>query len=89
MSQLEMGINSALLIANPIPLKDEIPLNEVDSFIRIALKECEKNNISGKHVTPFLLKKIVELSGKKSLAANISLALNNVRLAIEIAKAIK
>lgn len=88
-AQQELGIDSALLVANPIPLQDEIPFVDVDSFIKTALKECAENNISGKQVTPFLLQKIVALSGNKSLDANIALALNNVRLAAEISKFLK
>ena len=83
---LELGISSATLVANPIPHKDEIPKESIDLFIKEAHEKLSEHSISGKDVTPFLLKYIVERSGGKSLQANIALALNNVRVGIKIAK---
>ena len=77
-----------MLVANPIPTADEIPKKEIDIYISEALDECSKRKISGKAVTPFLLKKIVELTGKKSLFSNVALALNNVKLATKITKSL-
>ena len=88
-SQLGSGINSALLVANPVPEDVEIPKNEIDIYISKALEECSKSKISGKAITPFLLQKIVELTGNKSLVTNIALALNNVNLATKIAATFK
>ena len=45
----------------------------------------EAASITGKDTTPFLLKRITELSGGDSLAANIALVVNNARLAAEVA----
>ena len=88
-SQLKAGINSALLVANPVPGSYEIPKKEIDVYISEALDECSRLKICGKAVTPFLLQRIVELTGNKSLETNIALALNNVRVAAEIASALK
>lgn len=84
-AQKKLGIGSALLVANPVPAESEIPAEEINDFIASAVSECKERNIEGKAVTPFLLKRIVELSEGKSLETNIALALNNVRLATEIA----
>lgn len=81
----ELNINSALLVANPVPQSDEIPKKIIDEYIDTALAEYLKKNIVGKKVTPFLLKKIVELSAGESLKTNIALALNNVNLGAQIA----
>ena len=81
----ELGLKSALLVANPVPKSNEIPKNVIDKYIEIALAEGSEKNIIGKKVTPFLLKKIVELSNGESLKANIALALNNVKLGAQIA----
>ncbi len=83
-----LGLKSGVLIANPIPIESEIPRKVMDSYIVAALDECLKNKIAGKDVTPFLLKKIKELTRGESLRANIALALNNVKLASEIAVSI-
>ena len=80
-----LNLNSALLVANPVPQGDEISKNIIENYIDIALAECSEKKIVGKEVTPFLLKKIVELSNGESLKTNIALALNNVKLGAQIA----
>ncbi|MFH1853576.1 MAG: pseudouridine-5'-phosphate glycosidase [Candidatus Neomarinimicrobiota bacterium] len=79
------GGKSALLVTNPVPKTDALPVDYINEIIDRALAECCLSNILGKKVTPFLLSKIVQLTEGRSLPANISLALNNVRLATEIA----
>ncbi len=84
----DLKIPSAILVANPVPKSDEIPKKVIDKYIEIALTECSEKNIIGKKVTPFLLKRVVELSQGESLKTNISLALNNVKLGAQIALAL-
>lgn len=76
------------LVANPIPRSDEIAYSEIETIIERAVAEAEERRITGKEVTPFLLGRIVELSGGTSLTANIALVKNNARLATEIAVAL-
>ncbi len=82
----ELGFSNGILIANPIPQKYEIPFDEIEKIITIAIKKIEEKNVTGQKVTPFLLQKIVELTDGKALQANIKLVENNVKLACEIAK---
>lgn len=82
------GIKGAILVANPIPEKYEIPYETMERWINNALLELKKNKITGKGVTPFLLSKIFELSEGKSLEANIALIKNNAYVASLIAKEI-
>ena len=82
----ELGLQSAILVANPVPESDEIPNNIIDKYINLALIECSEKKIVGKKVTPFLLTRIAELSNGESLKTNIVLALNNVNLGVQIAK---
>lgn len=84
-----LKIISSILVVNPIPVSHEIPYQEMEGYINIALDECTKEGIRGKMVTPYLLKKIVALTSGRSLHANIKLALNNVTLGAQIAKALK
>lgn len=84
----KIGLQSAILVANPILKSDEIPRVIIDKYIDTALKECAKKEIVGKNVTPFLLKKIVELTKGRSLKTNIALALNNVKVGVQIALAL-
>ena len=73
------------LVANPIPAEAEIPRGEITPVIETALAEAAAQGIAAKAVTPFLLQRIFELTGGRSLAANIALVLSNARLAAAIA----
>lgn len=81
----EMGIPGGQLVANPIPIHDEIPSDVMAPVIAQATSEAEEKGITGKSVTPFLLSRIYELTEGRSLTANIALVLNNASLAAEIA----
>ncbi len=83
----DMGMRSAILVTQPVPSGDEIPKNEMDKWVNQASKEAVDKKIHGQELTPFLLQRINELSGGQSLRANLSLLLNNARLAAQIAKA--
>jgi pseudouridine-5'-phosphate glycosidase len=82
-----IGIESAILVANPIPEEHEIPKRVVDKCIDLAIKEANDKGVKGKKLTPFLLARIVEISKGKALNANIELVKNNARVAARIAKA--
>ncbi|HUE99661.1 MAG TPA: pseudouridine-5'-phosphate glycosidase [Anaerolineales bacterium] len=81
------GMQSAVLVANPIPMAAAIPKSEMDPIIEKASNEAQEKQIHGKKLTPFLLQRISELTRGKSLQANLSLLLNNARLAAQIAHA--
>jgi len=85
-SQDELGHGQGIVIANPIPEEMQWDPQEHDRVLRIAFKAADAAGITGKAVTPFLLGFIVEESKGRSLAVNLDLARNNVRLAGEIAK---
>lgn len=80
-----LGINGGLSIVNPIPREDEIPAAEIDAIIDQAVAEMEAKGIHGKEATPFLLGRIVEITGGASLTANIALVKNNARLGAQLA----
>ena len=84
-TNIALKINSASLVVNPIEEKDEIHEEEINSYLHYALQEADNNQITGKRLTPFLLKTIAEKSKGKALKANVSLALNNIKLGSEIA----
>ena len=85
LKRAELGIPGGQLVANPIPLADEIPAQDLAPVIAQATAEAAAQGITGKGVTPFLLARIFELTEGRSLTANIALVLNNARLAAEIA----
>jgi pseudouridylate synthase len=84
--QRALGLEQGILVANPVPVEYEIPRGEIDGFIGRALADMEARGIRGKAVTPFLLARIVELSGGRSLETNRRLVENNVRLACAISR---
>ncbi len=83
-----LGLSGGQLVANPIPHAAEIPREIIMPLIETALADAEAAGIAAKAVTPFLLSRIYELTGGRSLEANIALVLNNARLAAEIASAL-
>lgn len=83
----ELGLNGAVLLANPIPEKFEVPAPQMEWYITQALHAASQQHIKGKAVTPFLLKYIAEHSHGESLEANIALIKHNARLGAELAVA--
>lgn len=83
----DIGMPSAVLVCQPIPKENEIPRAEIDPIEEIASREAQEKKISGQALTPFLLQRVNELTEGKSMRANLSLLLNNARLAAQIAKA--
>ena len=81
------GLQSAVLVANPVPTGEAISKSEMEPLIEKASKEAKEKGIHGKEVTPFLLQRINELTKGKSMRANLALLLNNARLAAQIARA--
>jgi len=82
----DFGLTGGILIANPVPKEDALSHQYIDSLINQAVKEAADQGIKGKDVTPFLLKRIVELTGGKSLDTNIHLVVNNAILGAQIAR---
>ena len=82
----EMGMSSAILVTNPVPSADEIPKSEIEEWIDQASQEAKDQKKRGQELTPFLLQRINELSNGRSVRTNLSLLLNNARLAAQIAK---
>jgi len=62
-----------MVIAVPVPKEQEANAEEVTKAIETALEEARKYNISGQDVTPFLLKRVNELSGGDSSKSSIFL----------------
>lgn len=86
--QWEMGLTSALLVVQPVPVEYEIPAEIMEKYINQAVAEAAKQGIHGPATTPFLLEKVKDFSDGASLTTNIALLKNNARLAAQIAKAL-
>jgi pseudouridine-5'-phosphate glycosidase len=89
-AQRRLPLETGMVIANPIPPDDALPQAEIEAAIAAACRDAESAGIAGKALTPFLLARVNEASGGRSLAANIALVKNNAvlaaRIAVELAK---
>ncbi len=83
-----LGLPGGQLVANPIPHHAEITRDTINPAIEAALADAARAGISAKHVTPFLLQRLFEITEGRSLRANVALVLNNARLGAAIATAI-
>jgi pseudouridylate synthase len=82
--QREIG-PGGLLIANPIPHDHALEEAAIEARIAEAVAEAKTQGVSKKEATPFLLKRVFELSGGQSLEANVALIKNNAMLAAQAA----
>lgn len=81
----KLGMQSAILVTNPVPETQAISKLEMEPIILKASAEAVEQGIHGQALTPFLLSRISELTEGKSLRTNLALLLNNARLAALIA----
>ena len=84
-AQRGLDYKGGMLVTNPIPEEFAMDKAVIDAAIEQALAEAKEQGIHGKETTPFLLAKVVELTGGDSLESNIQLVLNNARLAARTA----
>jgi pseudouridine-5'-phosphate glycosidase len=84
----ELGLDdTGLVLANPIPVRDELDKEVHDAALVAGLAAAEHEGIHGKDVTPFLLEHFHRTTKGASLDANVALVLANARLAAEVAVA--
>ena len=84
-AQRGLGYPGGMLVTNPIPEEYAMDKAVIDAAIEQALDEAKQQGIHGKETTPFLLAKVVELTGGESLESNIRLVLNNAEVAAQTA----
>lgn len=84
----ELGLQGGVVVSNPVPAADAMDKSEIDAITAQALQEADAQGVTGKAVTPFLLGRIKELTGGRSLATNIALVKNNARVGAALARAL-
>ncbi len=84
-AQQELGMKGGMLVTNPIPEQYAMDKEVIDAAIDQAIAESVEKGIHGKETTPFLLARVVELTGGNSLESNIQLVLNNAVVASKTA----
>ncbi len=83
----EAGVSSAVLLVVPPPEDAAMPAEPMEKAIQAAVQEAEKRGIHGAETTPYLLRRVNELTGGMSLRANLALLKNNARVAAQVARA--
>jgi pseudouridine-5'-phosphate glycosidase len=86
--QAALGWPSGLVVANPPPADLALPEAEVEAMLGTALAEARAGAARGKDETPFLLRRLAELSGGRTVRLNEALVLANARLAAALAVAL-
>ena len=84
-AQRELNYKGGMLVTNPIPEQYAMDKDVIDKAIEQALAEAKEQHVHGKETTPFLLARVVELTGGDSLESNIKLVLNNATVAAKTA----
>ena len=88
LAALRLGLQHGILVAVPVPAEHELPFAQAEAAIGAATAEAASQGIHGKALTPFLLRRISELSHGSSQRANVSLLENNARVGARIAVAL-
>jgi pseudouridine-5'-phosphate glycosidase len=83
-----LKLGHAVLVTVPVPEADELPAAEAEHAIAEATRQADEAGITGKDVTPFVLGKVLELTGGRSRDANIAALVNNARVGARIALAL-
>jgi len=84
----QLGLAGGVVVSNPVPAESAMATDEIDAIIAQALQEAKAQGVAGKKVTPFLLARIKELTGGRSLATNIALVKHNALVGAELAVAL-
>jgi pseudouridylate synthase len=80
--------SGGVVVANPVPAKDELKAAIYEKAIGRALADAESEGVAGRDVTPFLLARLRELTKGKSVETNRALLVDNARLAARLAVAL-
>lgn len=84
----QLGLDGGVVVSNPVPEAAAMKNEEIDTIIAQALREAGQQSVKGKAVTPFLLARIKELTGGRSLATNIALVKHNALVGARLAVAL-
>ena len=87
-THLRLGMGTGVLVANPVPEADEMPLALYERALGEALAAAAREHVRGRAVTPFLLDRMRAITGGESVKANLALLRNNARVAAELAAAL-
>nr|XP_018671741.1 pseudouridine-metabolizing bifunctional protein C1861.05 [Ciona intestinalis] len=88
-SHQKLKLGSGMLIAAPIPKEFKASGTKIENSIKLAQQEASSQGIQGKEVTPFILRRVNDITKGESLKSNIQLMLNNAKIGAQIARELK
>ena len=84
-AQKSLKSTSGAVVGIPLPSHAEADASSVEAAIQQSLKELVEKKIEGRDVTPYVLKRVNELTQGKSLKANLALVKHNTEIASKVA----
>jgi len=84
----QLARGAGIVIAVPVAAGDALERREAEAEVARALERAEREGVRGAALTPFLLTRLSDATGGRSLAANVSLLRANARIAAQIALAL-
>lgn len=84
-AQAALGWPTGMVVANPPPAELALDPAELEAALARALAEARAQGVRGKDETPFLLARLAEASGGRSVVLNEALVVANARLAARAA----
>ncbi len=84
----ELNLAQGMLVTVPVPESAALPVDEAEAAITEATRLADTAGVAGKDVTPFVLSKVKDLTGGRSMQANVALLLNNAGIGAKIAVAL-
>jgi pseudouridylate synthase len=85
LTHFQLASGTGVVVANPIPAGDELPVEVYETALGAALAEAEAQGLRGRAVTPFLLERLRVLTGGETVRANVALLRHNARVAAGLA----
>lgn len=82
---LTLGAGNGMLVGIPVPASEEVEGERIESAVQQALSEADAQRITGPETTPFVLRRVRELTGGESQRTNAALVAHNARVAAAIA----
>jgi len=83
-----LGLKQGILVTVPVPAADELPESKAAGVIEQATREASDQGIHGGAVTPYILRRVAELTEGESRQANVALLRNNAAIGAQVATAL-
>jgi len=84
-THFDLGLGTGVVVANPIPVEHEMPLELYEHALAASLADAERHEVRGRGVTPYLLERMRDWTASESVFSNRALLVHNARTAAALA----